>query len=117
MFRFVVVALIAAAASACANLEAPAKPTLITSYVTVEGAARMLAAEGVAEKWRTAQRLCNEAGHETGSDVFLQCFKAYQSHAVQTTRTRAKALTDAVARQYGLCIDRARFEIARCQEI
>ena len=94
-----------------------------TAIVTGGGAgiglaiARMLAAEGVAEKWKTARQLCTEAGHETASDGFLECFKAYQTHSLQAMRTRAKALTEAVARQHGLCIDRTRFEISRCQEI
>jgi hypothetical protein len=117
MLRVVAIALLTLTAAACLHSEAPQKATLITSYVTVEGAARMLAAEGVAAKWKAARILCNEAGHETGTNDFLECFKAYQAHSLQTARTRARALTETVARQYGLCIDRVRFEIARCQEI
>ncbi len=117
MFRVLVIALIALSTVGCMTAAPPEKPTLITAYVTVDGIARMLAAEGVAEKWQTARELCNEAGYDDGSERFLECFKAYQAHSLQATRTRAKALTEAVARQYGLCIDRVRFEISRCQEI
>jgi hypothetical protein len=33
------------------------------------------------------------------------------------TSSPAKAVTDAVAKKYGLCIDRRRFEITNCIEI
>lgn len=36
---------------------------------------------------------------------------------LRATRSPAKALTDAVAQKYQLCINRRRFEIARCVEI
>ena len=117
MVRIVLVAsLTALLAAGCATQPAP-KNTLISSYVTAEGAARMLAADGTKEKWDTARKLCNEAGHATGTDTFLRCFRDYQAYDLRATRTRVRAMTEEIARQHGLCIDRRRFEIARCVEI
>lgn len=117
MVRGLCVALVTALFAAGCSTPPPPKNTLISSYVTAEGAARMLAADGIKEKWDTARQLCNDAGYDTGTDVFLRCFRDYQAHDLRVRRTRARAMTDAVARQYGLCIDRRRFEIARCIEI
>lgn len=117
MVKGTCVALLAALFAAGCSTPTPPKSTLISSYVTAEGAAQMLATNGIREKWDTARRLCNDAGHATGTDVFLRCFRDYQAYDLRARRTRARALTDAVARQYGLCIDRRRFEVARCIEI
>jgi hypothetical protein len=88
-----------------------------SSYITPEGAARMMAVKGIKAQWTTARQICAEAGLERGSPQFRRCFEDYQIHSLRALRTRARALTDTVARQYGLCIDRRRFEIARCTEI
>ena len=122
MVRVVVIALLAAIPlSGCVTSDGAAdrtaKSTVFTSYVTVEGAARMLAAKGVNAKWKTAEKICNEAGYATGTQAFFHCFADHQAVALRATRTRTKALTEDVARRYGLCIDRERFEIARCMEI
>jgi hypothetical protein len=117
MVRGLFFALFAAVLAAGCTTTPPPKNTLISTYVTAEGAARMLAADGIKEKWDTARRLCNEAGFATGTDTFLRCFRDYQAYDLRALRTRARAITDAVAKQYGLCIDRRRFEIARCTEI
>ena len=87
------------------------------SYLTAEGTARMMAANGVKAQWHTARLICVEAGFALGTERFLRCYTEYQLHSLRALRTRAKALTDAVARQHGLCIDRQRFEIARCTAI
>ena len=126
MLRVVVIALFTAfTVSSCATpdgrtdnaSDSTGKRTVISSHVTVEGAARMMAAKGAIDKWHTAERICNEAGHETGTTPFVHCFTDYQSFALRATRARAKALTDDVARRHGLCIDRVKFEISRCREI
>lgn len=88
-----------------------------STYLTPEGAARMMAVKGVKAQWTTARKICAEAGLKTGSDPFLHCLAEYQMYSLRALRARAKALTETVARQYGLCIDRRRFEISRCREI
>lgn len=88
-----------------------------SSYITPDGAARMMASKGVKAQWTTARQICLEEGLKAGSDQFLHCFQEYQMHSLRALRSRARALTDAVARQYGLCIDRRRYEITRCTEI
>lgn len=114
MFRVVRVALLAAVVS----FSIPSLPVVANSnYVTPDGAARMMAAKGVKAQWTEAREICIEAGLKSGSDQFLHCFQEYQMLSLRALKTRAKALTDAVASQYGLCIDRRRFEITRCTEI
>lgn len=88
-----------------------------SSYITPEGTARMMAAKGVKAQWSMARRICAEAGLRSGSDRYLHCLQEYQMQSLRALRARAKALTETVARQYGLCIDRRRFEISRCREI
>ena len=88
-----------------------------STYLTQEGVARMMAVTGVKAQWMTARKICAESGLKSGSKPFLSCLREYQMHSLSALRTRAKALTEAVARQYGLCIDRRRFEISRCREI
>ena len=87
------------------------------TYLTPEGAARMMAAKGVKAQWDTAQKICTEDGLVVGTKPFKRCFAEYQVHSLRALRTRAKGLTDAVAKRHGLCIDRHRFEISRCKEI
>jgi len=87
------------------------------TYVTAEGAARMMAAKGIEAQWHAAREICVEGGYALGTDQFLDCFTEYQLHSLRALRTRARALTDSVARKHGLCIDRQRFEITRCKEI
>ena len=77
----------------------------------------MMAAQGVKAQWHTARLICVEDGFALGTEQFRRCFAEYQLHSLGALRTRAKGLTDAVARQHGLCIDRQRFEIARCTAI
>ena len=77
----------------------------------------MMAADGVKAQWHTAGQICVEDGFALGTEQFKRCFTEYQLHSLRALRTRAKAITDAVARQHGLCIDRQRFEIARCTSI
>lgn len=114
MFRVLYAALFAVIVSTgLSQTTAFAKST----YLTPEGTARMLAAKGVKAQWYTARKICAEAGLASGSDPFLHCLAEYQMHSLRALRTRAKALTETVARQYGLCIDRRRFEISRCREI
>lgn len=117
MIRSLVVALFAVLLTAACSTQPSSKQTLISTYVTTEGAARMLAADGMREKSDTARKLCNEAGLDTGSEKFLRCYRDYQAFDLYVTRTRVRAITEEVARQHGLCIDRRRFEIARCTEI
>ena len=88
-----------------------------STYLTPEGIARMMAVTGVKAQWMTAREICADAGLKSGSRPFLHCLHEYQLHSLRALRARAKALTKAVARQYGLCIDRRRFEISRCREI
>ncbi len=87
------------------------------SYLTAEGTARMMAADGVKAQWHTARLICVEDGFALETEQFKRCFTEYQLHSLRARRTRAKAITDAVARRHGLCIDRQRFEIARCTAI
>jgi hypothetical protein len=87
------------------------------SYLTEEGIARMAAADGVKGRWHTARRICIEDGFAPGTEQYSVCFAEYQRHSLRALRGRARALTDAVARKHGLCIDRQLFEIARCKEI
>ena len=94
----------------------PASTTPKT-YLTAKGTARMMAADGIKAQWLAAKHICTEAGFAMGTEQFLRCYTEYQLHSLRARRTRAKALTDAVAQQHGLCIDRQRFEIARCKEI
>lgn len=114
MFRVVRVALLAAVVSASFS---PLPVIAKSSYLTPDGAARMMAAEGVKAQWTTARNICIEAGLKSGSDQFLHCFQEYQILSLRALRSRARALTDTVAERYGLCIDRRRFEITRCTEI
>ena len=77
----------------------------------------MMAAKGVKSQWDTARNICVEIGFALKTRQFKNCFAEYQLHSLRALRTRAKALTDGVARKHGLCIDRGRFEIARCTPI
>jgi hypothetical protein len=61
--------------------------------------------------------ICVEAGFALETEQFKRCFTEYQLHSLRALRTRAKGLTDAVAKKHGLCIDKKRFEFARCEEI
>jgi hypothetical protein len=87
------------------------------SYLTADGIARMMAADGIKAQWYTAKHICLEKGLALGTDGFLDCFSEYQLHSLRALRTRARGLTEEVARKHGLCIDRIRFEFARCKEI
>ena len=87
------------------------------SYVTPEGAARMMAANGIEAQWHAAREICVEDGYAKGSTNYRLCVVEYKVHSLRALRARAKALTDKVARQHGLCIDRQKFEISRCKEI
>lgn len=87
------------------------------SYLTPEGTARMMAAKGVKAQWDTAQKICIEGGLTVGTKQFKRCLAEYQVFSLRALRTKAKGLTEAVARKHGLCIDRHRFEISRCKEI
>lgn len=114
MFRVLCAALFAVIISTgFSQTTASAKST----HITPEGAARMMAVKGVKAQWITAGKICTEAGLKSGSDQYLHCLQEYQMHSLRALRARAKALTETVARQYGLCIDRRRFEISRCREI
>ena len=77
----------------------------------------MMVADGIKAQWHTARKICIEGGFAVGTEQFLRCFSEYQLHSLRTIRTRAKGLTDAVAKKHGLCIDRTRFEFARCKAI
>ena len=77
----------------------------------------MMAVDGVKAQWHAARRICIEDGFPEGSKQFSRCLTEYQVLSLKALRARAKALTDAVARRHGLCIDRQRFEISRCTEI
>jgi hypothetical protein len=87
------------------------------SYLTEEGTARMMAADTFTAKWDTARQICVDNGLALGTDQFKRCYTEYQLHSLQVLRTRAKALTETVTKKHGLCIDRKRFEFARCKEI
>ena len=87
------------------------------SYLTAEGPARMMEADGIKEQWQTAEQICAEQGLETGSPAYESCFAEYRIFSLRALRAKARALTDAVAKQHGLCIDREKFEISRCKEI
>ena len=87
------------------------------SYLTAEGTARMTAVDGFKAKWRVAQQICIDDGFAVGTEQFERCYSEYQLYSLRALKTRAKALTDDVARKHGLCIDRKRFEFARCKEI
>ena len=114
MYRVLYAALFAVLVSTgLSQTTASAKST----YLTPEGIARMMAVTGVKGQWIAARKICAEAGLKAGSDEFLYCLQEYQIHSLRALRARAKALTETVARQYGLCIDRRRFEISRCSEI
>jgi hypothetical protein len=104
------------AALVFSGLTTPASSTPKT-YLTAEGTAKMMAADGIKAQWLTAKRICVESGFALGTEQFLGCFTEYQLHSLRALRTRAKALTEAVAKKHGLCIDRKRFEFARCEEI
>lgn len=88
-----------------------------TSYLTPEGTARMMAADGIKAQWQTARQICSENGLATGTIEYRLCFVEYQVQSLRALRARAKALTEKVAQHHGLCIDRQKFEIARCTEI
>ena len=87
------------------------------TYLTAEGTARMMAADSFKAQWRTARQICVENGFALETEQFKRCFTEYQLYSLRVLRTRAKALTDAVAQKHGLCIDRKRFEFSRCKEI
>lgn len=87
------------------------------SYLTAEGAARMKAADSFKAQWRIARQICIEDGFARETEQFKRCFTEYQLHSLHVLRTRARGLTDAVAKKHGLCIDKKRFEFARCKEI
>ena len=84
-------------------------------YFTSEGAAHTTAAGSFKAIWRAARTICVEAGFALESKQFKRCFTEYQLHSLRALR--AKGLTDAVAKKHGLCIDKKRFEYARCEEI
>jgi hypothetical protein len=77
----------------------------------------MMAADGIKAQWHAAKKICVEGGFAPETEQFLNCFAEYQLHSLRALRTRATALTDAVTRKHGLCLDRQRFEFARCNEI
>ena len=77
----------------------------------------MKAADGFKAQWRIARQICIEDGFALGTEQFKRCFTEYQLHSLGVLRARAKGLTDAVAKKHGLCIDKKRFEFARCKEI
>ena len=112
-----VLVFVASVTTGCITASLPGKPVVNSSFVTAEGAARMKGAKGVRDRWDMARKLCNEAGLETVTDDFLRCFKEYQNYAKRAERPPVRAITDEVARKYGLCIDRRRFEFVRCAEI
>jgi len=87
------------------------------TYLTAEGSTRMMAAKGIEAQWHAARQICVEGGFAPGTEQFLNCFAEYQLHSLRALRTRAKAMTDAVTKKHGLCLDRQRFEFARCEEI
>ena len=87
------------------------------TYLTTEGTARMMAAKGLKAQWNVARLICLEQGYKLGTEQFLNCFAEYTLFSLRGLRTRAKGLTDDVAKKHGLCIDRKRFEIGRCEEI
>ena len=99
MVRILFAALFAALVFSGWTTPADATPK---SYLTTEGAARTI---------------CVEAGFALETEQFKRCFTEYQLHSLRALRTRAKGLTDAVAKKHGLCIDKKRFEFARCEEI
>lgn len=114
MVRVLVAALFAAFILSGWTTPADARPK---TYLTAEGTARMMAAEGIKAQWLMAKQICVEGGFALGTEQFLGCFSEYTLHSLRARRTRARGLTDSVARKHGLCIDRKRFEIARCKEI
>ena len=114
MVRILFVALFASLVFSGWTTPADATPK---SYLTTEGAARMMAAGSFKAKWRAARTICVEAGFALGTEQFKRCFTEYQLHSLRALRTRAKGLTDAVAKKHGLCIDKKRFEFARCENI
>jgi hypothetical protein len=118
MLRMIfVLLLVANVTTGCMTASLPGTPVVNSSFVTADGAARMQGAKSLRDRWDTARKLCNEAGLETATDVFLRCFKEYQGYVRRVQQPPVKALTDEVARKYGLCIDRRRFEFVRCAEI
>jgi hypothetical protein len=114
MVRILFAALVAAFVFSGWMAPAVANPE---SYLTEEGIARMAAADGVKARWHTARNICIEEGFAPGTERYSVCFAQYRNHSLKALRGRARALTDAVARKHGLCIDRRLFEIARCNEI
>jgi hypothetical protein len=114
MVRILFAALLAAFVVSGWTAPASAAPK---SYLTTEGATRMMAAKGVKAQWDIARDLCTQAGLVLGSKQFKRCFAEYQLLSLRALRKKAKGLTETVARRHGLCIDRRRFEIGRCTEI
>ena len=87
------------------------------SYTSPEGTARMLAADGIKAQWNAARQNCIEHGFPKGTSEFLVCFMEYQMQSLRALGARFKAITDVIARQHRLCIDRHRYEMARCTDI
>ena len=87
------------------------------TYLTPEGAERMMAAKGVEAQWDTAREICIENGLAADTAQFKRCVAEYQIFRLLALRKKAKGLTEGVARRHGLCIDRHRFEFSRCTEI
>ena len=91
--------------------------TSSNSFNTAEGTAHMLAASGITAQWATAQQICVEHGFPEGTSQFLICFTEYQMHSLRALGLHFRVITDTIARQHGLCIDRSRSEMVRCKEI
>ena len=85
-----------------------------SSYITPEGISRMMSADATQPQWKIAQQICLELGLSKGTKNLMACSIEYQMHSL---RKRFEILTETIAQKHGLCIDRNRSEMTRCEAI
>ncbi len=91
--------------------------TSLNRDIAAEGAIQTLTADGVKEQQFAVQRICDEDDIPEKTSQFLICFKEFQANDLHALSVRFRELTDAMFRQFGLCIDRYRSEMVPCADI
>lgn len=93
------------------------KSTRVPLHLHSAAMSDMHSTSSMVEKRRLASLNCRKAGYRKRTQPYYSCMQALIARDLQRMRDRADWYVQEAAQRHGICMERATFRVARCQEI
>ncbi|MGB0629707.1 MAG: hypothetical protein ACPGRZ_03355 [Alphaproteobacteria bacterium] len=93
------------------------RSTRVPLHINAAAMSEMDATTSIVEKRRLASLNCRKAGYRKRTQPYYGCMRALIARDLQRLRDRADRYVQEAAERHGICMERATFRVARCQEI